>query len=100
MAPTIIISNFCPLLHALNRVFRWFIQNLAYLTQHSIPQIEPGVQVVYPEFGVFDPTFNTADRGKFLVNASRYVPEVRIVAIESLETDDGQSFSFTFVRRS
>jgi len=63
-------------------------------------RLEPGVQVVYPEFGVFDPTFNTADRGKFLINAARYVPEVRIVAIENIETEEGQSFSFTFVRRS
>jgi hypothetical protein len=61
---------------------------------------EPGVQKVYPEFGVFDPTFNTIDRGQFLVSAARYVPEVRILAIEADDTDSGRSVTFSFTRRS
>lgn len=63
-------------------------------------RIEPGIQKIYPEFGVFDPTFNTVDRGQFLISAARYVPEVRILAIEADDSDSGRSVTFTFTRRS
>lgn len=60
---------------------------------------EPGVQPIFPEFGVYDPTFNVSDRGKFLILASRYVPEIRILGIDISESEDNHSITFTFTRR-
>lgn len=60
---------------------------------------EPGVHPIFPEFGVLDPTFNSIDRGQFLISAARYVPEIRIVGIDINQTDSEQSVTFTFTRR-
>lgn len=60
---------------------------------------EPGVHPIFPEFGVADPTFNIIDRGQFMVSAARYVPEVRILSIDTFQTDSEQAVTFTFTRR-
>ena len=60
---------------------------------------EPGVHPIFPEFGVMDPTFNSMDRGKFLISAARYVPEIRILGIDINQSEDEQSVTFTFTRR-
>lgn len=60
---------------------------------------EPDVQPIFPEFGVYDPTFNVTDRGKFLLLASRYVPEIDIISIDITEFEDNHSVSFNFTRR-
>lgn len=62
---------------------------------------EPGVSPLYPDFGVYDPTLMMADRGQFVINAARYVPEVELGAIETIIGQDGDmSISFTFTRRT
>lgn len=61
---------------------------------------EPGVSPLFPSFGVYDPTLLMADRGQFLINAARYVPEVQIGTVETLMTDGEMAISFTFTRRS
>lgn len=61
---------------------------------------EPGVSPLFPDFGVYDPTLMVADKGQFLINAARYVPEVQINQIETIIGQDGSvAISFTFSRR-
>ena len=61
---------------------------------------EPGVLPITPQFGVFDPTFNTIDKGQFLIQASRSVPEIRLLAIETNESNEGNNdVAFTYSRR-
>jgi len=61
---------------------------------------EPGVLKITPDFGVYDPTFNMADRGQFVINASRYVPEIQILQVENIIDQQGNStISFSFRRR-
>jgi len=59
---------------------------------------EPRTLPFTPGFGVYDPTFTNIDRGVFILNAARFVPEVEITQFESIERPDGTSdISFTFV---
>ena len=37
---------------------------------------ERDMSPLFPEFGVQDPTFNIVDNGVFLINASKYIPEI------------------------
>lgn len=61
---------------------------------------EPNVLKITPDFGVYDPTFNMADRGQFIINASRYVPELQILQVETNLNQQGDStISFSFRRR-
>jgi hypothetical protein len=62
---------------------------------------EPGVSPLFPDFGVYDPTLMIADKGQFIINAARYVPEIQIEQIESILGLDGSTaISFTFSRRA
>jgi hypothetical protein len=36
-----------------------------------------------PAFGANDPAFRTVDKGLFVLNASRYVPEIRITNLST-----------------
>jgi hypothetical protein len=59
---------------------------------------EPGILPFSPGFGVNDPTFTGIDKGIFVLNASRFVPEIEITEFESIERPDGtDDVSFTFV---
>jgi len=64
---------------------------LSIITEpHSLP--------ITPDFGIWDPTFNTVEKGQFVLHAARFVPEVEIGEIDSSVDDSGQnivSFSFT-----
>lgn len=61
---------------------------------------EPGISPLFPSFGVYDPTLMFADRGQFIINASRYIPEVKIGTVETIIGQDGDmAISFTFTRR-
>lgn len=61
---------------------------------------EPGVSPLFPDFGVFDPTFVTADNGQFLINAARYVPEIQVGTVETYIDGQGEmSVTFSFTRR-
>jgi len=60
---------------------------------------EPFTHPLTPDFGSNDPSFRTIDKSTFIVNAARFVPEVRItnVSIEDGGLSDGVSnvtFSF------
>lgn len=61
---------------------------------------EPKVLPITPQFGVFDPIFNTIDKGQFLIQASRHVPEIRLLSIETNESNQGnRDVTFTYSRR-
>jgi hypothetical protein len=61
---------------------------------------EPGILRMTPDFGVYDPTFQSADKGQFLINASRFVPEVQIIkVVNNIDGDGSNTISFTFRRR-
>lgn len=60
---------------------------------------EPMTHPFSPSFGANDPAFRTVDKGLFVLNASRFVPEVRITGLSSTanEGNTGKtkvSFSF------
>lgn len=61
---------------------------------------EPRSHPFTPRFGVNDPTFSTIDKGLFVLNASRFVPEVEITSLNIDEDTDGTigvSFSFAIL---
>ena len=43
---------------------------------------EPGTYPFTPGFGVFDPSFRTIDRGSYIIQASRFVPEILVTNVE------------------
>jgi hypothetical protein len=60
---------------------------------------EPLTHPFTPQFGANDPAFRNIDKGLFILNASRFVPEVRITGLSTLPNDGGSgktkvSFSF------
>ena len=63
---------------------------------------EPGTHPLTPDYGVQDPTFKTVDRGQFLVQAGRYVPEIKILSVETFinEADGLNELSVSFMQRS
>jgi hypothetical protein len=63
---------------------------------------EPLVLPFSPTFGVSDPTFSDIDKGLFILNSAKFVPEVRIIDlyVEDGDADTGESriaFSFEIV---
>ena len=58
---------------------------------------EPDVQPFTPRFGVNDPTFTTIDKGLFVLNASRFVPEVEITSLNITEDNGAIDVQFSFV---
>ena len=61
---------------------------------------EAGVSPLFPNFGITDPTFDVLDNGQFLINASKYIPEIILTNIESTIDNQGNNFiKFNFVRR-
>lgn len=60
---------------------------------------EPLTHPFTPQFGANDPSFRNIDKGLFVLNASRFVPEVRITSLSSVPNEGGVgktkvSFSF------
>lgn len=45
---------------------------------------EPGTFPYTPTFGVFDPTFRSVDRGLYMIQASRFIPEIVITSVDGL----------------
>lgn len=62
---------------------------------------EPATHPLTPDFGVMDPTFRSVDRGQFLLQASRFVPEIEVVSIETdLDIENGTNIvNFSFIQR-
>jgi hypothetical protein len=61
---------------------------------------ESGISPLFPEFGVQDPTFDIVDNGKFLINASKYIPEIILTNIDTNIDEQGNNFiKFNFTRR-
>jgi len=50
---------------------------------------EPRTHVFSPRFGVFDPSFRGIDKGVFVLNAARFVPEVQILNLTTDINPDG-----------
>jgi hypothetical protein len=61
---------------------------------------EPNRHPLTPEYGIFDPVFRAVDKGQFVVQAARYVPEVVItnIDVDLSETED-VNVSIGFVER-
>lgn len=64
---------------------------------------EPFTHPFTPTFGALDPTFSTVDRGMFVLNSAKFVPEVRIIDlfVDGSGVESGKSkirFSFEMVR--
>ena len=58
---------------------------------------EPGRHPLTPSFGINDPTFTSLDKGQFVIQAARYVPEVIITAIDAeLSVEEEVSVVFGF----
>lgn len=61
---------------------------------------EPTSLPITPDFGIWDPTFNTVEKGQFILHSSRYVPEVEIEQVNVDINDDGENLiSFAFRMR-
>lgn len=56
---------------------------------------EPLTHPFSPRFGVYDPAFRGVDKGLFILNAARFVPEVEITGI-STNLDNGGTVNATF----
>lgn len=53
---------------------------------------EPGTFPYTPGFGVLDPTFRQVDRGSYMIQASRFIPEIVVTAIEgTVDPDSGNT---------
>lgn len=62
---------------------------------------EPNRHPLTPEYGIFDPTFRAVDKGQFVVQAARFVPEVVITNIEvDVAEDEDINVSIGFVERT
>jgi hypothetical protein len=60
-------------------------------------QTEPQTHPFSPRFGVYDPTFQGVDRGLFILNAARFVPEVQILELQtSFDTNGKINATFSF----
>lgn len=64
---------------------------------------EPFTHPFTPSFGVNDPAFANIDKGLFIFNAAKFVPEIRIIdlSIDESGAEAGISrinFSFEFAR--
>lgn len=58
---------------------------------------EPQSHPFTPRFGVNDPAFTTIDKGLFVLNASRFVPEVEITSLNISEDNGTIGVQFSFV---
>lgn len=70
--------------------YRQLLALSAITEPHSLP--------ITPDFGIWDPVFNTVEKGQFVLQSARFVPEVEINTVESTIDDSGQNivaFSFT-----
>lgn len=53
---------------------------------------EPNTFPYTPTFGVFDPTFRSVDRGSYMIQASRFIPEIVITSLDgALDENTGST---------
>ena len=74
----------------------------AYLPQMLTLAIltEPGVHPYGADYGIWDPTFTSLDKGRFIIQAAHYVPEVVITAINTdLDPEGKMAISFGYRKR-
>ena len=64
---------------------------------------EPSTHPFTPQFGASDPSFTTVDKGLFVLNCARFIPEIRIVSLSNELLNNGEaakvSFSFEIQRK-
>lgn len=64
---------------------------------------EPSTHPFTPQFGANDPSFTTIDKGVFVLNCARFIPEVRITSLSNEILGDGDaskvSFSYEIQKR-
>lgn len=52
---------------------------------------EPGTHPLKPQFGVYDPSYRNIDRGSFIVQAARFIPEIVITNVDTEVTSSSNS---------
>lgn len=57
---------------------------------------EPRTHIFSPRFGVFDPAYRGIDKGVFILNASRFVPEVQITGLRTEVDTTGSALKVEF----
>jgi hypothetical protein len=57
---------------------------------------EPRTHVFSPRFGVLDPSFRGIDRGVFILNSARFVPEVQITNLNTNINTNGNEMKVEF----
>ena len=57
---------------------------------------EPRTHIFTPRFGVFDPTFRGIDRGVFVMNAARFIPEIEITGLDTEVDPNSGSLKVNF----
>ena len=62
---------------------------------------EPGTHPYTPSFGVYDPSFRALDRGAFIMQAARFIPEIVITSVTGLvdQSEGRTSLKVAFERR-
>lgn len=59
---------------------------------------EPFTLPFNPRFGVFDPSFQTVDKGLFVLNAARFVPEIEVTDLTVIADSGGTvNAKFSFI---
>jgi len=58
---------------------------------------EPFVLPLTPDFGVADPSFSTISPATLMLNVSKYIPEVSLVAVDSSLDEDSGLVNVKFV---
>lgn len=74
----------------------------AYLSQILTLSIltEPGIHPYGADYGIWDPTFTSLDKGRFVIQAAYFVPEVVITAINTeLDYEGKMAISFGYRKR-
>lgn len=62
---------------------------------------EPGTHPYTPSFGVYDPSFRALDRGAFMMQAARFIPEIVITSVTGVvDQNEGRTaLKVAFERR-
>ena len=55
----------------------------------NVLQIEPGELPLEPNLGINDPTFSRITRASIMELATKYVPELRVSAVNRFASEDG-----------
>lgn len=58
---------------------------------------EPFILPLTPDFGVADPSFSTLSPATLMLNVAKYIPEVSLVAVDSLLDESAGTIKVRFI---